>query len=129
MKRTTEIDADHTRDLETRRSSAGILLLLNRTLQNWCSKRQHTVETSTYDSELVATRIAVEMIMEYCYKLRMLVSPILRLSVIYGDHTAVITNASIPGSNIKKKYYSFRFYFTREANVAGIESSICKASK
>ena len=85
MKTTTEVDADYSHDLETRRSFTGILIFLNGTLQNWYSKRKHTVETSAYGSELVVARIAVEMIMEYSYKLRILGVPILGMSGIYAD--------------------------------------------
>ena len=54
------VDADHARDKLTRRSVTGILVLLNNTPISWYSKRQKTVESSTYGSELVASRIAVE---------------------------------------------------------------------
>ena len=50
----------------------GILLLVNNTPLIWYTKRQKTVESSTYGSELVAARIGVEMIIEVRYKLRML---------------------------------------------------------
>jgi hypothetical protein len=46
-----------------------IILLLNSTPIRWVSKRQKTVETSTYGSELVAARMAVEVILEYRYHL------------------------------------------------------------
>jgi hypothetical protein len=35
-------------------------------------ERQKTVETSTYGSELVAARIAIDLIIEMRYKLRLL---------------------------------------------------------
>ena len=63
------VDASHACDLNTRRSVTGILLFLNNTPVKWYSKRQNTVETSTYGSELVAARIAIELILEYRYKL------------------------------------------------------------
>jgi hypothetical protein len=55
---TTDVDADHAHDLVIRRSIAGILFMLNNTPIRWVSKRQKTVETSTYGSESVAPRIA-----------------------------------------------------------------------
>ena len=36
----------------------------------WYSKRQNTVETSTYGAELVTLRNATEIIIEFRYKLR-----------------------------------------------------------
>jgi hypothetical protein len=61
---TVHVDADHAHDLVTRRSITGILIILNNTPVRWISKRQKTVETSTYGSELVASRIAKELILE-----------------------------------------------------------------
>ena len=69
---TCYVDAAHARDKVTCRSVTGIVLLLNDTLIVWLSKRQKTVETSTYGSELVAASIAVNLLIEMCYKLRML---------------------------------------------------------
>jgi hypothetical protein len=42
----------------------------------WYSKRQNTVETSTFGSEFVAMRIAVELVESLRYKLRMFGLPI-----------------------------------------------------
>jgi hypothetical protein len=44
-------DADHAHDVITRRSVTGILLFANNMPIEWISKRQKTVETSTYGSE------------------------------------------------------------------------------
>ena len=101
-----EVDADHAHDLETHRSVTGVFLHINNTLQKWYSKRQHTVETSTYRSELIAARIATEIAMKYRYKLRMLGVPIEGPTIIYGDNLAATTNASVPGSTIKKKHHA-----------------------
>ena len=65
------VDADHAHDQVTRRSITGIVVLLNNTPIRWYSKRQKTVESSTYGSELVAARIATEIVMELRYTLRM----------------------------------------------------------
>ena len=115
LKIITEVDADHTHDLETQRFVTGNVPFLNETLQNRYSKQQHTVETSGYGSELVTTRIAVKMIMEHCYKLRMLGVSIFGMPVIYGDNMTVITNGSISGNNIKKKHHACAYLFIREA--------------
>jgi hypothetical protein len=58
VRMTVFVDADHTHDLVTRRSITGILVMLNNTPIRWISKRQKTVETSTYGSESVASRLA-----------------------------------------------------------------------
>jgi hypothetical protein len=64
------VDADHAHDLVTRRSITGILVIINNMPIIWISKRQKTVETSTYGSELVTSRIAKELILEIRYMLR-----------------------------------------------------------
>jgi hypothetical protein len=53
-----DIDADHAHDLVTRRSITGIFVMMNNTPIRWIFKRQKTVETSNYGSELVVSRIA-----------------------------------------------------------------------
>jgi hypothetical protein len=54
------VDADHGGDNVTRRSRTGVLIMLNKAPIMWYSKRQNTVETSTYGSELDAMRQVVE---------------------------------------------------------------------
>lgn len=67
---TAYIDADHARGIVTRRSVTGILIFLNSTPVWWVCKHQKTVETSTYGSELMATRIATKVVMELKYQLK-----------------------------------------------------------
>jgi hypothetical protein len=69
---TVNVDADHTHDLVTRRSIIGILVMINNTPIRCISKRQKTVETSIYCSELVASRVATKLILEIRYMLRSL---------------------------------------------------------
>jgi hypothetical protein len=63
VRMTVYVDADHAHDLVIRRSITGILVMLNNTHIIWISKRQKTVETSTYGSELVASRVDTELIL------------------------------------------------------------------
>jgi hypothetical protein len=58
VRMTVDVDADHAHDLVIRRSITGILVMLNNTPIRWISKRQKTVETSNYGSELVASSVA-----------------------------------------------------------------------
>jgi hypothetical protein len=58
------VDADHAHDTLTRRSVTGILLFVAGMPVKWYSKRQRTVETSSYGSKLVAARIAIELVQE-----------------------------------------------------------------
>ena len=54
-------DSSHASCLMTRRSTSCVLLFINGTPIRWYSKRQNCVETSTYGSEMVAGRIAVDL--------------------------------------------------------------------
>ena len=69
-------DADHAGDLLTRRSRTGILLYLNRAPILWYSKKQNSFETSTFGSEFMALKTAIEQIIGMCCKLRMMGVPI-----------------------------------------------------
>ena len=83
------------------------------------SKRQNTVETSTYGSEFVAMKQSVEMIKALKYKLRMFGIEIMDTK-IFGDNRAVILNSSVPESTLKKKHHSVNYNYVREAIAAGI---------
>jgi hypothetical protein len=117
---TTYFDADHAHDLETRRSVTGVMIFLNKTPVQWYSKRQATVESSTYGSELVAARIATELTMAMRYRLRMLGVPIDGPTDLLGDNKSVITNCSIPSSTLKKKHNAIAYHRVREAVAAGV---------
>eukprot|EP00957_Ditylum_brightwellii_P175375 13350295-Ditylum_brightwellii.AAC.1 len=66
---TTFVDANLLHDFITGRSCAGIIHLLNKTPIDLFSKRQNTVETAIYGSEIVAARTAVDQIVDLHYTL------------------------------------------------------------
>jgi hypothetical protein len=102
VRMTVYVDADHAHDLVSSRSITGILVMLNNTLVRWVSKRQKTVETSTYGSELVASRIATELILEVRYILRSLGVVLDGPTLMLGDNMSVILNTCVPSSVLKK---------------------------
>jgi hypothetical protein len=69
------VDHNLMHDVATGRSVTGILHLINKTFIEWYSKKQATVETATYGSEFVATRISVEQIIDLFNTLRYLGVP------------------------------------------------------
>ena len=113
------VDADHAGNLMTRRSHTGILLYVNNTPVIWYSKRQNTVESSSFGSEFVALRIATEMIEALRYKLRMFGVPIDGPTDVFCDNKSVTTNASVPSSVLNKKHNSICYHRVREAQAAG----------
>jgi hypothetical protein len=62
-------DASHASDLVTHRSTAGFIIYLCGTPVVWYSKRQNTVEYSTFGSDFFALRIATEIVEAICNKL------------------------------------------------------------
>ena len=84
----------------------------------WISKRQKTVETSTYGSEMVAGRVAVEAIIEIRYKLRMLGVPIEGPTLMLGDNMSVVLSTTVPSSQLKKKHCACAYHRIREC-IAG----------
>src|SRR5210317_302932 len=95
---TIMVDAYHAHDTVTRRSVTGIMVFVNQTLVRYVSKRQRTVETSSYGSELVAARMATELAMEYRYSLRMLGVEVDGPCRMFGDNNSVILNTTLPSS-------------------------------
>ena len=112
------VDADHAGCRETRRSHSGILLFVNRAPIMWYSKRQNTVEASTYGSELLAMRLAIEMIEGLRYKIRMMGVPLEEECAVFCDNSAVVTNTK-PESTLKKKHAAINYHRVREAIAAG----------
>ena len=113
-------DADHAHDMLTRRSVSGALLLMNNTPVKWMSKRQKTVETSTYGSELVAAKHATELIMEYRYALQTMGVPLDGPALLLGDNNSVVLNCTMPSSTLKKKHNACSYHMVRECIAAGI---------
>jgi hypothetical protein len=113
------VDADHAGNRVTRRSHTGILIYLNAAPILWYSKAQATVETSTFGSEFVAMRIAIEMIEALRYKLRMFGIPIDGPANVFCDNKSVVTNSTIPDSTLKKKHNSIAYHRVREAVASG----------
>ena len=86
----------------------------------WYCKRQSTVETSTYGAEINAYKRAGELVIEYCYKLRMLGVPLKDKAFVYGDILLVLINGSRPESVLKKKTHACYFHFVTIYNTEHI---------
>jgi hypothetical protein len=114
------VDASHGSDLITRRSRTGILIYINRAPIMWYSKKQNTIETSSFGSEFTALRTGVEMIRGLRYKLRMMGVPLDGHAHIRVDNQSVVCNVTIPESVLKKKCNSISYHYVREAVAAGI---------
>jgi hypothetical protein len=97
------VDVDHAGDKLTRQSRTGVVIFLNGAPIYWYSKKQTTVETSSFGSEFVALKIATETLRGLRYKLHMMGVPIAGPSYVYCDNNSVVMNTSAPASTLKKK--------------------------
>jgi hypothetical protein len=114
------VDANHAGNVVTRRSHTGILIYLQNTPIIWHSRRQNTVETSTFGSEFVALRNARDLIVGLRYKLRMFGIPINGPAFVYCDNQGVVKNVTIPESVLSKKHNAINYHAVREAVAANI---------
>ena len=104
----------------TRRSHTGILTYVQNAPIIWFSKRQNTVESSSFGSEFVALRIAMEILVSLRYKLRMFGVPIEGPCNVFCDNSRVVKNTSIPELTLMKKHNAINYHAIREAVAAGI---------
>jgi len=113
------VDANHAGNLANRRSHTGILIYVNNAPVVWYSKRQNTVETSSFGSEYVALRICTEMLESLRYKLRSFGIPIDGPADVFCDNQSVVTNSSVPASVLNKRHNAICYHRVREAQAAG----------
>jgi hypothetical protein len=59
---TAFVDSSHAANKVTRRSHTGFIIFINRAPIIWYSKRQNTVESSTFSSEFIALKACIEAI-------------------------------------------------------------------
>jgi hypothetical protein len=93
---------------------------VNKTPVKWILKRQKTVESSTYRSEMVATRVATDLAVEFCYALHMLGVEVDGPAMMFGDNKLVAIKTTIPSSQLKKKHNSIVYHRVGEAIAAKI---------
>ena len=108
------VDADHASDTITRQSWTGFLIYINSAPVYWLSKKQNSVESSTFGSKFMAMKQCCEYIRGLRYKLRMMGIEVNGPAYIQGDNKSVLCNTSIPDSTLKKKSQSIAYHFVRE---------------
>ena len=113
------VDANHAGNLANRRSHSGILIYVNNAPIIWYSKRQNTVESSSFGSEYVALRICTELVEALRYKLRTFGIPVEGPADIFCDNQSVVTNSSVPSSVLNKRHNAICYHRVREAQAAG----------
>jgi hypothetical protein len=109
-----KVDADHAADTVTRRSRTGFIIYLNCAPIYWSSKKQTSVESSSFGSEFVAMKQCCEYLRGLRYKLRMMGIPCDAPAYILGDNQSVLANTTVPDSTLKKKSQSICYHYVRE---------------
>ena len=97
---------------------------MNRAPILWYSKRQATVESSTFSSEFLALKVTVEAIQFLRFKLRSFGVPIMNeeAAYVYCDNQGVVKNTTKVESKMDKKHSAVAYHFVRHAVAAGMIS-------
>ena len=114
------VDASHAANLITRQSRTGVLIFVNRAPIIWYSKKQNSIETSSFGSEFMALKTGVEMLEALRYKLRMMGVPLDGYAHVKVDNMSVVKNSSVPESTLKKKSNSIAYHYVRSKCAADI---------
>lgn len=119
---TAFVNASHAANKKTRRSHTGYLIFLNRSPIMWYSKRQTTVEASTFLLEFIALKACTECIEHIRFKLRMFGVPLDKgdPAHVFCDNESVVKNATNVESVLNKKHNSIAYHYVRWAVAAGM---------
>ena len=120
VKITMFVDANHANNVVTRRSHTGIFIFVQNAMIIPYSKRQNTVESATFGSELVAMRTGKDLIVALRIKIKMFGCPLAGPANVYCDNLGVVKNTSIPESTLSKKHNSINYHVIRSAVASGI---------
>jgi hypothetical protein len=108
------VDSDHAGDSIMRRLCSGFIIYLNSSPIYWTSKKQMSIETSSFGSEFISLKLCCEYIKGLRYKLQMMGIPCDFPAYIYGDNQSVLANSTKPYSVLKKKSSSIAYHYVRE---------------
>ena len=122
---TAYVDASHAANKVTRRShTAGFVIFMNRAPIVWYSKRQQTVETSTFSAEFIAMKACLEAIEHLRFKLQCFGIPMPKAEPTYVlcDNKSVVKNTTNVESTLNKKHSSVAYHHCRWSAAAGVIS-------
>ena len=78
---------------------------------DWYSKKQKTLETTTYGSEFLACQTAFEYIVANRNYLQYLGVPIENISYVFGDNESQIGSCVVPESKLNKRHNILSYHF------------------
>jgi len=112
-------NAAHATCLAMRLSTTGILIYVKGAPIKWYSKRQNTIESSTFGSKFVSLKIALEMNAAIRYKLLMMGIPIDGPTNMFGDNKSVVHNVTDPISMLNKRHNAIAYHKCCQEVAAG----------
>ena len=114
------VDSSHASDITTCKSQTGILIFLNCAPIFWYSKKQTSMESSTFGSEFVAMKTAFEFIQALRLKLRWMGIPSYGPANVYCDNMTLVKSATQHEYTLAKKHNGVAYHKCREAVATGI---------
>ena len=117
---TAFVDASHAANKVTRRSHTGFILFVQRAPVMWYSKRQSTVESSTFSRKFIAMKVCMEHIVVLRFKLRMFGIPITEAAKVLSDNKSMVNNCSKVELSLNKKHSSIAYHAVRWAAATGV---------
>jgi len=114
------VDASHAANVVTRQSRTGVIIYVMGAPVIWFSKKQNSIETSSFGSEFMALKTGIELLEGLRYKLRMMGVPIDGYCSTFVDNNSVVVNTSSPESTLKKKSNSIAYHFARAKSAADV---------
>ena len=114
------VDANLAHNLLTGHAVTGVMHMFNQTPGDFYTRKQATVETSTYGSEFVAARTATQQIMDLRLMFRYLGAKVTPHVYLFGDNASVVQSGSIPHSRLNKRHIALSYHFVREAIASGL---------
>ena len=107
-------DANLYHDWVTGKAVTGNLEFINKTPLDWFTKKQGTVESATFGSEFVGTRITTDRTIDMRLTLRYMGVPISGPSIIFGDNESVVNSASRVDGKLHKRHNMLSYHKVRE---------------
>ena len=114
------IHSNHGHDKVAGKSIAGLLGFIGGIPITWHSKRQSSVMTSTFGTEFISLKKAIEEAVAYRYCCRSFGMRVAQPTTTYEDSMAVVLNSTQPGSNLNHKPMALSYYFCREHVAGGV---------
>ena len=112
-------DVDWGRDIDTRRSTSGILHKLGASCILWTSKLQPTVSLSTTEAEYRVLTDASKDIIYFCNLLEELGIAITGATCLLSDNQSCIKLVQNPILHTRTKHIKIQAHFVREATQNG----------